>query len=64
MYVCICKRVTSSDLVQDYDSAIALCGTGCGACIPFIEAGVYPGTDVRIKELLAVSTTKDAKSSK
>jgi hypothetical protein len=35
----------------------------CGACIDYIERGVYPDTDVRI-DLLTVSTTKDTKTAK
>jgi len=63
MYICICNAITSNDLLLDYDSAIARCGTRCGACIDYIERGVYPGTDV-VCDLLVVSTTKDTKTAK
>jgi bacterioferritin-associated ferredoxin len=58
MYVCICNRITSSDLALDYDKAIAQCGTGCGKCVQYIQEGVFPGTDIPIDPLPQKDLTK------
>ena len=39
MYVCICNRVTTSQLAQDYAAARARCGTQCGKCVEWLAAG-------------------------
>ena len=39
MYVCICNRVTTSELAQDYAAARARCGTQCGKCIKWLADG-------------------------
>jgi len=38
MYVCICNRVTTSELAQDYAAARARCGTQCGKCVEWLAA--------------------------
>jgi len=37
MYVCICNRVTTSELEQNYAVARARCGTQCGKCVQWLE---------------------------
>ena len=49
MYICICNAITETQLKENPELK-KLIGTKCGKCLPWIEKGLIPGTDIKIKE--------------